>query len=77
MILNMAVYNVDTPDRNIADYTANFITENIYIQVDGDRYNSSMLYRNIGHRKKDDTIPMESGCYDTITVVKSRVITTN
>ena len=34
-----------------------------------------MLYEIIGHRKIDDSIPIESGYYETRTGVKSRVIT--
>ena len=35
-----------------------------------------MLYEIIGHRKIDDSIPIESGYYETRTGVKIRVIST-
>ena len=56
----MTVYNIDTPNDHKNDYTSNVISENIYIQLDSERYNYSMLYLIIGHRNKYDAIPMES-----------------
>ena len=54
----------------------NVIADNIYIQVDVDKYNYSMLYEIIGHRNTDEAIPMESGYCDTRTGVKRRLIIT-
>ena len=61
------VYNVDTPDGHIAEYISNIIAENLYSQVYRDGYNRNILCEIVGHRKIDDTIPMENRYYDTIT----------
>ena len=74
-ILNTAVYNVENPDGNIAEYTENFIAKNLYRQVYRYGYNYSMLYDIVGHKKTYDTIPMESGYYEDKTGVKTRVNT--
>ena len=75
-IINTALYNVENPDGHIAEYTANVIAEILYIQVEGYGYNYSILYEIARHRNTDDTIPMNSGYYDTRTGVKRRVILT-
>ena len=75
-ILNTAVYNVETPDGNIHEYTANIIAENLWDKADDDGYNYNRLYEVIGHRRNDDAIPQENGFYETKTGVKRRVITT-
>ena len=58
MILNTEVYNIETPNGHIDEYTANDIAENLYSQVDGNEYNYSILYEIVGHRKTDDEILM-------------------
>ena len=68
-IINTAVYIVETPNGHISEYTANIITEILYIQVCVDGYNYSMLYEIVGHRKTNDEIPMESRYYETRTGV--------
>ena len=50
-ILNIAVYNVETPDGYHQEYNANVISENLWNQVDDDGYNYDNLYEIIGHRK--------------------------
>ena len=75
-ILNTAVYNVETPDGNIHEYTANVIAQNLWDKVDDDGYNYNRLYEVIGHRKNDDAISQADGFYETNTGVKRRVITT-
>ena len=54
----------------------NFISENLYSQVDGDGYNHRILYEIVGHRKTDYAILMETGYYEARTGFKRRVITT-
>ena len=75
-ILNTAVYNVETLDGNIHEYTANVIAQNLWDKVDDDGYNYNRLYEIIGHRKNDDAIALADGFYETKTGVKRRVITT-
>ena len=75
-ILNTSIYNVETPDGNIMEYSANIIAENLYNQVDDDGYNYNLLYEIIGHRRTEDAIPIEKGYYETRTGIKRRVITT-
>ena len=75
-ILNTAVYNIETPDGNIHEYTANVIAQNLWDQGDDDGYNYNNLYEIVGHRKNDDAIDQKDGFYETNTGVKRRVITT-
>ena len=75
-VLNTAVYNVETPDGNIHEYTANVIAQNLWDKVDDDGYNYNHLYEIIGHRKNSDAIEQANGFYETRTGVKRRVITT-
>ena len=75
-ILNTAVYNIETPDGNIQEYTANVIAENMWNQVDDDGYNYNMLYEILGHRKNAEAIDEINGFYETKNGTKRRVITT-
>ena len=77
-VLNTAVYNIETPDGNIYEYTANVIAQNLWDQVDDYGYNYNNLYDIIGHRKnEDDAISQADGFYETSYGVKRKVITTN
>ena len=73
-ILNTSVYNVETPNGNLQEYTANVIAENLWKHVDDDSYNDENLYEIIGHRKNDDAIDEANGFYETKTGAKRRVI---
>ena len=75
-ILNTAVYNVETPDGNIQEYSANIIAENLWDQADDDGYNYKLLFEVIGHRKNVDAVEKEDGWAKTKTGMKRRVITT-
>lgn len=72
-ILNTALYQVETPDRNIHTYTTNRITEQIWNQVDDD-YN--VLYKIIGHRKESDAVSKDEGFNTTASGTRKRVVTT-
>ena len=71
-ILNTAVYNVETPDGNIA----NIITEHLWEQVDDDGWDYGILHEIIGHRRKEDAIPTEQGFVETKSGNRKRVVTT-
>ena len=73
-ILNTSVYNVETPDGHLQNYTANVIAEKLWNQVDDDGNNYDNLYEIIGHRKNDDAIDEANGFYETNTGAKRRVI---
>ena len=75
-ILNTAVYNIETIDGNLHEYTANVIAQNLWNKVDDDGYNYNCLYEIIGHRRNDDAIPKSEGFYETSNGVKRKVITT-
>ena len=75
-ILNTSVYNIESPDGTISEYTVNVIAENLWNQIDDDGNNYNQLYEIIGHRKTKDAIPIEDGYYETKTGAKRRVITT-
>ena len=75
-ILSTAVYNVETPDGNIQEYSANIIATNLWNQVDDDGYDYNLLYEIIGHRKNDAAVSIENGFYETKSGIKRKVMTT-
>ena len=75
-VLNTTVYNKETPDGNIHEYTANVIAQNLWNQVDDDGYNYNSLYEVIGHRRNDDAISQEAGFFETSNGIRRKVITT-
>ena len=56
-ILNMKVYNVMFPDGSVSQYAANIISENIYSQIDEDRYPYQLLECILDHRKDGRAVP--------------------
>ena len=75
-VLNTTVYNIETPDGNIHEFTANVIAQNLWDQVDHYGYNYNNLYEIIGHRKSDDAVSQADGFYETNNGVRRKVITT-
>ena len=75
-ILSTAIYNVESPDGTIHEYSANVIAENLFSSVDDDGYNFDYLYEIIGHRKDDTAVTKENGFVETKSGTKRRVITT-
>ena len=75
-ILNTAMYNVETPDGNIQEYTANGIATNLWNEVDEDGYDYNLLYEIIGHRRNDDAVKIENSFYETKSGIKKKVMTT-
>ncbi len=75
-ILNTALYQVETPDGNIHEYTANRIAEHVWNQVDDDGWDYNVLYDIIGHRKESDAVSKEDGYTTTTSGTRKRVITT-
>ena len=51
-ILNTLVYDVDFPDGEVREYSANIIAENMYAQVDSDGFSHTLL-DHISDYKKD------------------------
>ena len=75
-ILSTAIYNVESPDGTISEYSANVIAENLYSQVDDDGYNFDLLYEIVGYRKDKTAIDSKDGYFITKTGTKRKVITT-
>ena len=75
-ILNTAVYNVESPDGTISEYTANIISENLWNQVDDDGYNYDLMHEIVGHRKDNTAVSIDDGYFITSSGAKRRVITT-
>ena len=75
-ILNTAIYEVESPDGTIAEYTANIIAQNLYSQIDDDGYNYDLLFEIIGHRTDGTEVKKENGKITSSTGVTKRVITT-
>ena len=51
-ILNTLVYDVEFPDGDVREYSANIIAENMYAQVDSEGF-SHMILDHIADYKKD------------------------
>ena len=59
-LLNSVVYEVEFPDGQVKEYSANIIAENILTQVDSDGYSMTMLDAIVDYRKDDSkAVPME------------------
>ena len=74
--MNTAVYQVETPDGNIHEYTANIIAERLWDQVDDDGWDYGLLHKIIDHRKNEDAVPLSKGFIETSGGARRRVITT-
>ena len=75
-VLNTALYQVETLDWNIHEYTANRIAEHLWHQVDDDGWDYNTIYEVIGHRREEDAISKEEGFVTNDSGVRKRVITT-
>ena len=75
-ILNTAVYQVETPDGNIHEYTANIIAEKLWDQVNDDGWDYGLLHEIIGHRKTKNAVPLSEEFIETSGGARRRVITT-
>jgi hypothetical protein len=77
-ILNTAVYNVQTPDGVIHEYTANIIAEHLWNQVDDDGWEYGLMYEIVDHRMDAETaIPKSKGMVEIAPGgARRRVITT-
>ena len=55
LYVNTVLYDVEFPDGQVKEYSANVIAENMYSQVDADGF-SNVLMEAIVDYKKDDTV---------------------
>jgi len=78
LILNTAVYNVETPDGMIHEYTANTIAEHLWDQVDDSGWDYSLMYEIVDHRMDPDVAIPKSKGYVEIALggARHRVVTT-
>ena len=53
------VYDVEFPDGQIKDYSANLITENMYAQVDAEAFSHSLLYLVLYFKNYDNAVDKE------------------
>ena len=74
-ILNTAVYQVETPDGNIHEYTANIIAKKLWDQVNDDGWDYGLLHEIIGHRKTKNAVPLSEEFIETSGGARRRVIT--
>jgi hypothetical protein len=58
-MLNSIVYDVEFPDGQVLEYSANVIAENMLTQVDSDGYSLSLMEGIIDYRKDETAVPME------------------
>ena len=57
-IMNSMIYEVEFPDRQVKEYSANIIAENILSQVDSNGY-SMQLMQAIVDYKRDDSMAVQ------------------
>ena len=60
-ILNTMLYEVEFPDGEIREYSANVIAENMYRQVDSEGFASTILDSITDHKKDNNAIPRSDG----------------
>eukprot|EP00957_Ditylum_brightwellii_P071251 5416151-Ditylum_brightwellii.AAC.1 len=56
-MMNTMVYNVEFPDRQVREYAANIIAENMLTQVDSDGHTKTLM-ESIVDYKKDEAVAM-------------------
>ena len=61
-ILNTMIYDVEFPDGEVREYSANIIAENMYSQVDSDDFAHTLL-DHISDYKKDGNTIKKSDAY--------------
>ena len=59
-LLNSIVYDVEFPDGEIKQYSANIIAENMYSQVDSEGHSRSLMDSIVDYKKDGNAIPMEN-----------------
>ena len=75
-ILDTREYRVEFGDGSYQDYSANVLVENLYSQIDDNGTSFSLLKSIIGHRKKEDAIPISNGYITLPSGSRKRIITT-
>ena len=57
-IMNSMLYDVEFPDGQVKEYTANVIADNIFAQVDNDGFSTTNLLSIVDYRRDVLAIPM-------------------
>ena len=59
-ILNSIIYDVEFPDRQVKEYAANILAENMLLQVDDNGHNQLMMDAIIDYKKDPTAVLMEN-----------------
>jgi hypothetical protein len=62
-IMNSIVYEVDFPDGQVMEYSANVIAENMLTQVDSDGFSTSLMDAIVDYRKDDATAVQKADAF--------------
>eukprot|EP00957_Ditylum_brightwellii_P125656 9577976-Ditylum_brightwellii.AAC.1 len=54
-MLNSTVYKVEFPDREVKEYAANVIAENMLMQVDYEEFTTTIMEGIINHDRDEST----------------------
>ena len=75
-LMNTLVYDVEFPDGEVREYSANILAENMYAQVDADGHTHTMLDSIIDYSKDGNAVSKEDGYVITKRGRKRRRMTT-
>jgi Reverse transcriptase (RNA-dependent DNA polymerase). len=75
-LMNTLVYDVEFPDGEVREYSANILAENMYAQVDADGHTHTMLDSIIDYSKNGNAVSKEDGYVITKRGRKRRRMTT-
>ena len=78
-ILDTHIYELETPDGYVQEYTTNQLVEHLHSQVDSDGFDYGLLDEIVDHRKGESAVPAAEGHVDIKsgqTLISRPVITT-
>jgi hypothetical protein len=62
-VMNSIVYEVDFPDSQVKEYSANVIAENMLTQVDSDGFSTSLMDAIVDYRRDDATAVQKADAF--------------
>ena len=62
-VKNSVIYDVEFPDGQVKEYSANVIAENMLSQVDSEGYSLTLMHAIIDHRKNEEIAVQKEDAY--------------
>ena len=64
-LLNTFVYDIEFPNGDLREYTANIIAVNLLAQVDPEGFHTNVLKSIIDHKRDGTAVPMSGKYFKT------------